>query len=138
MTANSARVCACVGILLVGIVFAQELPARPAPPLISSPLPEQAARPARSRKPKHHSVTLKWTVSTTKGTDGYIVYRAVGGLGAGYDRLTPVPLNATVYRDINVESGKTYVYAVTTVMTINGRVVESEFTPQVVAKVPIP
>ncbi len=133
------RISWCLSTLLMSMMFAQEAPARPAPPSLSVPPPqEQPVRSKRSRKHKPHSVTLKWVASTTKGVDGYFVYRAVGGMGAGYERLMATPVKATTYKDVNVESGKSYVYAVTTVMTINSRLVESAFTPQVVAKIPSP
>ncbi len=87
---------------------------------------------------KPHWAELKWKASPSKDIDGYYVYRAVGGLGAGFERITPSPVKKTDYKDDAVQPGKTYTYAVSAVKIVGSRVYESAFTPSIVVRIPHP
>jgi hypothetical protein len=130
-----------VGLLTLALagMVGQEPSARPLPPPMgTAPGHQASASSASPSTGKPHKAELRWAASTTGGIDGYYVYRAEGGLGAGYDRLTPKPIKEAHYTDLNVEAGKLYVYAVTTVRIVNSRAIESRFTPQVVVRIPKP
>jgi hypothetical protein len=117
-------------------------PTRPEPPRMALP-PGGAAqaqrRPsAKSAQQQGHRAELRWSPSASRDVTGYYVYRAVGGLGAGFNRITPLPVAGTEFTDLNVEAGKVYVYAVSAVRTGSSGVKESRFTPPVVVRIPSP
>lgn len=91
-----------------------------------------------SNKPKEHWAELTWKASTTKAAEGYYVFRREDAPGARFESITPVPWKETKYRDTKVEPGKTYFYAVSAVQRINSKLVESERTPPVTARIPSP
>ncbi len=122
-------------LILASTAMAQEQPDRAAPPTVgtSSNTQQSARKPA-----KPHSAELKWKASTSSDIEGYYVYRAEGGLGAGFERITSAPVKKTEYKDVNVHPGKTYVYAISAVKTVGSRVIESSLTPSVVVHIPNP
>jgi fibronectin type 3 domain-containing protein len=125
--------------LLTITTIAQEVPTRPTPPTMSAPAIEQQSPPsAAPKEQKVHWAALKWTASPTKGIEGYYVYRAVAGLGGKPQRITAHPVKGTIYRDMKVKPGTTYIYSLTTVQRINSRWVESNRTPLVTARIPTP
>ncbi|HEY7212788.1 MAG TPA: DUF4082 domain-containing protein [Bryobacteraceae bacterium] len=79
-----------------------------------------------------HSVSLKWTASSSPNISGYRVYRA-GTSGGPYARITASLVGATSYVDNTVSAGDTYYY-VTTAVNANG--LESGYSNQAVAAVP--
>jgi hypothetical protein len=62
------------------------------------------------------AIDLVWRPSINKDVAGYVVLRAEGA-GGTLQRLTPVPLTATTYRDSAVRPGVTYEYVVMAVDT---------------------
>jgi len=62
------------------------------------------------------AIDLVWRPSINKDVAGYVVLRAEGA-GGTLQRLTPVPLTATTYRDTAVRPGVTYEYVVIAVDT---------------------
>jgi hypothetical protein len=64
--------------------------------------------------PSEYAVRLAWNPSPEEGVTGYLVYRA-SPPGGPYVRLTPVPLQTTVFIDRAVERSRTYSYVVTAV-----------------------
>ncbi len=131
---------------MTGVALAQETPKKPSPPVMTSPAVHNASAPSASPKgTKHHWAELKWKASPGKGIEGYNVYRAdVGsaakdsGSAAKYELITAHPVKGTEYRDGHVEAGKTYLYAVTAVQKMGKRVVESDRTPPITARIPNP
>lgn len=133
------RAITVVTILLTITTLAQEVPARPAPPIMIAPAVQQQSLPsAASKGHKVHWAELRWTASPTKGIDGYYVYRAVAGLGAKPQRITARPVKGTKYRDIKVKPGTTYIYSVTAVRIKNSRAHESASSLSVTARIPSP
>ena len=80
-----------------------------------------------------HKVVLIWDASTSP-VAGYNVYR-FSAQGNSYVLLNAQPVTGLTYTDSNVQSGKTYYYAVTAV-DANG--VQSVLSNQVAAVVPNP
>jgi fibronectin type 3 domain-containing protein len=66
--------------------------------------------------------------------DGYRVYRS-NQSGAGYQSITPSPVAGTAFTDAGVQSGQTYFYVVT---AVDGQGVESVFSNEITAVIPIP
>ena len=62
------------------------------------------------------AIELVWRPSITRDAAGYIVLRAEGA-GGTLQRLTPVPVSSTTYRDASVRAGVTYEYVVVAVDT---------------------
>ncbi|MFB3903761.1 MAG: DNRLRE domain-containing protein [Acidobacteriota bacterium] len=60
------------------------------------------------------SVSIGWTASPDSTIIGYNVYRDDLS-GAGYVRITGIPVSGLSYTDSRVQQGKSYVYAVTSV-----------------------
>ena len=128
---------------MTGAALAQETPKKPSPPVMTTPAVHKASSAPSATK--HHWAELKWKASPGQGIEGYNVYRAdVGsavepsGHAAKYELITPHPVKGTEYRDEHVEAGKTYLYAVTTVQKIGSRIVESDRTPPITARIPAP
>ena len=90
---------------------------------------------SRENKPagKPHLVTLTWVPSTSPVV-GYNVYRAMSADGPVI-RLTPQPVPATQYTDLNVEAGKNYVYYLT---SVDFRGTESKPSNNISVTVPAP
>lgn len=84
--------------------------------------------------PIPHTVSLRWTGSTSSNVKGYNVYRAEIAGGA-YAKINASPLAATAYLDNNVASGRIYYYVATTVDNID---VESGYSNLATAAVPTP
>lgn len=78
-----------------------------------------------------HSVTVKWTASSSAGVTGYKIYRGTTS-GGPYSALTTVGLVAS-YTDNSALGGLTYYYVVTALSSG-----ESAFSNQVQAIVPAP
>jgi hypothetical protein len=139
LTAGRARTFTVLTLLLTITTIAQEVPARPAPPTLSAPAVQQRSLP--SEAPKEHKVhwaELSWKPSPTKGIVGYYVYRAVAGHGAKPQRITAHPVKGTRYRDTKVNPGTTYIYSLAAVQRINSRLIESDRTPPLTARIPSP
>ena len=66
------------------------------------------------------AIELVWRPSINKDVAGYVVLRGEGA-GGTLQRLTPVPLTATTYRDASVRAGVTYEYVVIAVDTAKPR-----------------
>lgn len=81
--------------------------------------------------PQPHSVDLKWKASVSRVV-GYNVYRSEMAQGP-YIKLTSAPVRTTNYTDRSVQSGHTYLYAVT---AVDSKGKESAYSNQ--AKAPIP
>jgi hypothetical protein len=81
--------------------------------------------------PHPHSVDLKWKASVSRVV-GYNVYRSETD-GESYIKLTSAPVRTTNYTDRSVQSGHTYIYAVT---AVDSKGKESAYSNQ--AKAPIP
>lgn len=139
LTAGRARTITVLTFLLTIATIAQEVPTRPAPPILSAPAVQQRSVPsAVPREQKVHWAELSWTPSSSKGIDGYYVYRTVAGSGAKPQRITAHPVKGTKYRDTTVKPGTTYIYSISAVQKINSRWVESDRTPLVTARIPSP
>ena len=139
LTAGRARAITVLTFLLTIATIAQEVPTRPAPPILSAPAVQQRSVPsAVPREQKVHWAELSWTPSSSKGIDGYYVYRTVAGSGAKPQRITAHPVKGTKYRDTKVKPGTTYIYSISAVQKINSRWVESDRTPLVTARIPSP
>lgn len=80
-----------------------------------------------------HTVTLKWTPSTSSVT-GYRVYRGTA-TGGPYSSLSSSTLVSASYVDTSVQSGKTYFYVTT---AVNSSGVESVKSNEVKAAIPTP
>jgi len=80
-----------------------------------------------------HSVSLKWSPSTSTGISYYKVYR--GTVSGGPYSLLATNLSATSYTDPSVQSGSTYYY-VTTAVDSSG--VESGYSDVAPAVIPMP
>ena len=80
-----------------------------------------------------HSVDLKWKASVSRVV-GYNVYRSETD-GGPYIKLTSAPVRATNYTDRSVQSGHTYVYAVT---AVDGKAKESVHSNHAKALIPSP
>jgi hypothetical protein len=80
-----------------------------------------------------HSVSLKWTASTSPNIDYYKVYR--GTAIAGPYSLLASNVSATSYTDTTVQSGSTYYY-VTTAVDSSGA--ESGYSDVAPAVIPMP
>jgi hypothetical protein len=78
-----------------------------------------------------HTVSLRWTASTSTGVTGYRVYR--GSKPGSYKPLVTVG-KVTSYVDRAVVSGKTYYYVVTAVNSAG----ESTYSSECQAVIPIP
>ncbi len=122
-------------LILLCAADAQNQPPRPSTPSFGTPASKTDSTSPGKTTSTHREAQLKWNPSSTPHIDGYYVYRAVGGLGAGFERITPAPIKQTEYTDESVEVGKTYVYAVTSVRTVGKRIYESGLTPSVVVHV---
>ena len=83
--------------------------------------------------PVAHSVDLNWSASTSVVT-GYQIYRSLQS-GSGYQRISTSLVPVTTFTDSTVQSGQTYFYVVT---SVNAQNVESFFSNEAVAVVPIP
>lgn len=81
-----------------------------------------------------HSVTLNWAASASPTVTGYKVYRSLIS-GGPYTLLTTSLVNATSYTDGTVLGGLTYYYVVT---AVDSSGLESGYSPQVQAVVPLP
>ncbi len=80
-----------------------------------------------------HSVDLKWKASVSRVV-GYNVYRSETD-GGPYIKLTSAPVRTTNYTDRSVQSGHTYVYAVT---AVDGKAKESVHSNHAKALIPSP
>ena len=80
-----------------------------------------------------HSVSLKWSPSTSTGISYYKVYR--GTVSGGPYSLLATNLTATSYTDASVQSGSTYYY-VTTAVDSSG--MESGYSDVAQAVIPMP
>jgi hypothetical protein len=78
-----------------------------------------------------HSASLSWVASTSPVT-GYNCYSSTVP-GGPYVKLNTLPIAATSYTDLTVQTGKTYYYVVT---SVNSNNVESAFSTQVSATIP--
>ena len=83
-----------------------------------------------------HNMALSWTASATTGVMGYYVYRGPSPGGEGSTPLNSTPVNATNYLDVNVTTGATYYYVVTSVGSDG--VTQSLASTEVHATVPTP
>jgi Abnormal spindle-like microcephaly-assoc'd, ASPM-SPD-2-Hydin len=83
-----------------------------------------------------HSVSLKWTASTTTGVTSYNVYRAIysGSSCGSYTNVGSSPSSTTAYTDNVVADGTTYCYA-TTAVDPSG---ESAYSNIIQAMIPAP
>jgi Abnormal spindle-like microcephaly-assoc'd, ASPM-SPD-2-Hydin len=83
-----------------------------------------------------HTVSLKWTASTTTGVTSYNVYRAIysGSACGSYTNIGSSPSSATAYTDSVVADGTTYCYA-TTAIDPSG---ESAYSNIIQAAIPAP
>jgi fibronectin type 3 domain-containing protein len=63
-----------------------------------------------------HSVTLRWTASSSSGVAGYHVHRATLP-GGTFSQLSSALVTGTTYMDSSVVPGDSYVYEVTAVST---------------------
>jgi hypothetical protein len=79
-----------------------------------------------------HRVDLSWNASQSAGVVGYNVYRGTGG---PYSRINNSLEATTAYTDNAVTAGATYYYAVT---AVDGNDVESNYSHQVTAVIPLP
>lgn len=79
-----------------------------------------------------HSVALNW-VGSKSAVVGYNVYSS-SDLGVSWTRLNSSPAPATSYTDWDVQSGTSYLFAVTSIDASNR---ESPFSYQVIAPVPV-
>ena len=80
-----------------------------------------------------HSVSLKWSPSTSSNISYYNVYR--GTVSGGPYSLLKNSLTSTSYTDSNVQSGTTYSYVTT---AVNSSGVESGYSTPVQAVIPMP
>ena len=80
-----------------------------------------------------HTVSLKWSASTSSSTSYYKVYR--GTVSGGPYSLLSNNVSATSYTDTSVQSGSTYYY-VTTAVDSSG--IESGYSDVAQAVVPMP
>ncbi len=89
-------------------------------------------------QPGSHSVTLNWTASTS-AVAGYNVYQSAVS-GGPYTELNSSAITTTSYADSTVQAGQSYYYVVTSVALDAATLVsvESSYSSQVSAKVPIP
>ncbi len=83
--------------------------------------------------PIPHSVAMNWAASTSTVV-GYFVYRGTAS-GGPYTKVNVTPVAPVNYTDSTVASGQIYFYVVTAV-DANG--IESVFSNEVTASVPIP
>jgi len=83
--------------------------------------------------PQPHSVDLKWKASVSRVV-GYNVYRSEMTQGP-YIKLTSAPVRTTNYTDRSVQSGHTYLYAVT---AVDSKGKESAYSNQAKASIPSP
>jgi fibronectin type 3 domain-containing protein len=83
--------------------------------------------------PHPHSVDLKWKASVSRVV-GYNVYRSETD-GEPYIKLTSAPVRTTNYTDRSVQSGHTYLYAVT---AVDSKGKESVHSNQAKALIPSP
>jgi hypothetical protein len=83
-----------------------------------------------------HSVSLRWTASTTTGVTSYNVYRAIysGSSCGSYTNVGSSPSSTTAYTDNVVADGTTYCYA-TTAVDPSG---ESAYSNIIQAMIPAP
>jgi hypothetical protein len=83
-----------------------------------------------------HSVSLKWTASSTTGVTSYNVYRAIysGSSCGSYTNVGSSPSSTTAYTDNVVADGTTYCYA-TTAVDPSG---ESAYSNIIQAMIPAP
>ena len=134
------RAASCL-LALSTLAFATGLqqPSRPAPPVMDTQAPPPPAKKTKpSRKPRPHSVELRWKPSATKGVYGYYVYRAEGGISGHFVRITPHPLKKTQFKDTKVHAGAEYAYAVSSVQKFGKKLLESDRTPALAVKIPSP
>lgn len=82
--------------------------------------------------PAQHSVTLRWTASTSPNIAGYKIYRATAS-GGPYSALSSV--TGMSYVDAGVAGGQTYYYVIT---TVDGNDAESGYSTEASAVVPTP
>jgi fibronectin type 3 domain-containing protein len=80
-----------------------------------------------------HSVSLKWTASTSPNVRYYKVYR--GTVSGGPYALRATNVKATSYADSTVQSGSTYYYVTT---AVNSSGVESGYSGVARAAIPMP
>ena len=83
------------------------------PPVCVTPV-DRFAPPAPTgllAVPADGGIDVVWTTSPAPDLAGYVVLRRDDPNGT-LQRLTPTPITATTYRDVNVRSGLTYEYAV--------------------------
>jgi hypothetical protein len=81
-------------------------------------------------QPSSHSVALNWDPSTSD-VIGYYVYRVLAD--GTYTKINNAPLVLTNYTDVNIQSGQTYTYVVTSVDSDN---VESDYSDPTIAVIP--
>ncbi len=91
-------------------------------------------RPSDAQTVPHpHSADLKWKASVLRVVV-YNVYRSETD-GGPYTKLTSAPVRTTNYTDRSVQSGHTYVYAVT---AVDGKAKESVHSNYAKALIPSP
>jgi hypothetical protein len=76
---------------------------------------------------RHHSVTLHWDASTTSNVVGYNIYRGTKK-GRHEKKLNSLPVNALVFIDTDVKSGKTYYYVARALNNAGNESVDSNET----------
>jgi len=59
-----------------------------------------------------HFVSLSWTASSSRGVTGYTIYRGTKPNDPSPVRLNSVPVAATSYQDVTVQSGRIYYFTV--------------------------
>ena len=83
--------------------------------------------------PVQHTVTLRWSPSTSS-VAGYHIYRGTVS-GGPYSLLNPTPDTATSYTDASVVSGKQYFYVAT---AVDSKGEESGYSNEASATIPNP
>ena len=81
-----------------------------------------------------HTVSLRWTASSSSGISGYNVYRSTALTGS-YTKVNSSLVSGTNFTDSSVQSGLTYYYVTTAVNSSN---VESTYSNQAKAVIPTP
>jgi fibronectin type 3 domain-containing protein len=79
-----------------------------------------------------HTVSLRWTGSTSTNVAGYNIYRATTS-GGPYTKVNSAPIVGVSYLDIAVQAGQTYYYRTT---AVDGNNNESGYSNTAAAVVP--
>ena len=102
----------------------------PTPTPVPAPAPPPTPAPIAPSVPPVHTVTLKWTASTSPGVTAYNVYRSTQN-GSGYTKIGNTTTQLT-YVDTSVTNGITYYYVVTAIDAAG----ESGYSNQTIAVIP--